>query len=72
VRIRAQARDLLGRAGATDPDRQGETFVAYVDGLLFDRLVGAGALTAPPSGTPASRADLADAVRTLLRALTGS
>ncbi|MGC4854659.1 hypothetical protein ACLQ24_15000 [Micromonospora sp. DT4] len=35
-------------------------------------LVGAGALTARPAGTPASRADLADAVRTLLRALTGS
>ncbi|MEU4335791.1 TetR/AcrR family transcriptional regulator [Micromonospora lupini] len=70
--LRAQARDLLTRAGATDPDRQGDQFVAFVDGLLFDRLVGAGALTAPPPGSPASRADLAGAVRTLLRALTGS
>ncbi|MFI5924598.1 TetR/AcrR family transcriptional regulator [Micromonospora sp. NPDC051543] len=69
--VRAQSRDLLTRAGATDPDRQGDQFVAYVDGLLFDRLVGTGALTAPTPGTPASRADLADAVRTLLRALTG-
>ncbi|MEU7924164.1 TetR/AcrR family transcriptional regulator [Micromonospora sp. NPDC049801] len=71
IGIRAQSRDLLTRAGATDPDRQGDQFVAYVDGLLFDRLVGAGALTAPTPGTPDSRADLADAVRTLLRALTG-
>ncbi|MEU7840980.1 TetR/AcrR family transcriptional regulator [Micromonospora sp. NPDC049114] len=70
--LRVQARDLLSRAGATDPDRQGDQFVAFVDGLLFDRLVGAGALTAPDPGGPASRADLAGAVRTLLRALTGS
>ncbi|MFG3556102.1 TetR/AcrR family transcriptional regulator [Micromonospora sp. NPDC047557] len=70
--LRAQARDLLTRAGATDPERQGDQFVAFVDGLLFHRLVGAGALTAPHPGGPASRADLAGAVRTLLRALTGS
>ncbi|MEU5964897.1 TetR family transcriptional regulator [Micromonospora parva] len=70
--LRVQARDLLTRAGATDPDRQGDQFVAFVDGLLFDRLAGAGALTAPPPGSAASRADLSAAVRTLLRALTGS
>ncbi|WP_199523965.1 TetR/AcrR family transcriptional regulator [Micromonospora craterilacus] len=68
--LRAQAEDLLARAGAPDPRRQGQQFVAYVDGLLFDRLVGAGALSAPPPGTPASRADLTAAVRDLLRALT--
>ncbi|MBQ1050056.1 TetR family transcriptional regulator [Micromonospora sp. C51] len=67
--LRAQAEDLLARAGAPDPRRRGHRFVAFVDGLLFDRLVGAGALSAPPPGTPASRADLADAVRDLLRAL---
>ncbi|MFE9188445.1 TetR/AcrR family transcriptional regulator [Micromonospora sp. NPDC007208] len=70
--LRVQARDLLTRAGATDPDRQGDQFVAFVDGLLFDRLAGAGALSAPQPGTPASRADLSAAVRTLLRALTGT
>ncbi|MET8093423.1 TetR family transcriptional regulator [Micromonospora sp. NPDC005220] len=70
--LRVQARDLLTRAGATDPERQGDQFVAFVDGLLFDRLAGAGALSAPPPGTEASRADLSAAVRTLLRALTGS
>ncbi|MEU7752589.1 TetR/AcrR family transcriptional regulator [Micromonospora sp. NPDC049171] len=70
--LRVQARDLLTRAGAADPDRQGDQFVAFVDGLLFDRLVGAGALSAPQPGGAASRADLSAAVRTLLRALTGS
>ncbi|MEH1165074.1 TetR/AcrR family transcriptional regulator [Micromonospora sp. CPCC 205539] len=69
--LRVQARDLLTRAGATDPERQGDQFVAFVDGLLFDRLVGAGALTAPAPGSPASRTDLTGAVRTLLRALAG-
>ncbi|MEU2615411.1 TetR/AcrR family transcriptional regulator [Micromonospora sp. NPDC007271] len=70
--LRAQARDLLARAGAPDPRRQGDQFVAFVDGLLFDRLVGTGGLSAPQPGTPASRADLTGAVRTLLRAFTGS
>ncbi|MGK5676553.1 TetR/AcrR family transcriptional regulator [Micromonospora sp. URMC 106] len=70
--LRVQARDLLARAGAPEPDRRGDQLVAFVDGLLFDRLVGAGALTAPTPGTPASRADLAAAVRALLRALTAA
>ncbi|BCJ56750.1 TetR/AcrR family transcriptional regulator [Micromonospora endophytica] len=68
--LRAQAEELLARAGAPDPRRQGHHFGAFVDGLLFDRLVGAGALSAPPPGTPASRTDLTAAVRDLLRALT--
>ncbi|MEU8300768.1 TetR/AcrR family transcriptional regulator [Micromonospora sp. NPDC048909] len=66
--LREQARDLLSRAGAADPRRQGDQFVAFVDGLLFDRLVGAGALSAPAPGSPESRADLTAAVRTLLHA----
>ncbi|MCP3786497.1 TetR family transcriptional regulator [Micromonospora sp. A3M-1-15] len=70
--LRVQARDLLARAGAPDPRRQGDQFVAFVDGLLFDRLVGAGALSAPPPGTPASREDLRAGVRALLRAFTGT
>ncbi|PZW00415.1 hypothetical protein SAMN05443287_104445 [Micromonospora phaseoli] len=41
------------------------------EALTDDRLVGAGSLGAPPPGTAASRADLAAAVRDLLRALTG-
>ncbi|WNM38211.1 TetR family transcriptional regulator [Micromonospora halotolerans] len=70
--LRVQARDLLARAGAPDPRRQGDQLVAFIDGLLFDRLVGAGALSAPPPGTPASREDLRAGVRTLLRAFTGA
>ncbi|MFC0006563.1 TetR/AcrR family transcriptional regulator [Micromonospora siamensis] len=69
--LRVQARDLLSRAGAPDPRRQGDQFVAFVDGLLFDRLVGAGALDAPPPGSPQSRYDLRAAVRAALRGFTG-
>ncbi|MEV0154879.1 TetR/AcrR family transcriptional regulator [Micromonospora sp. NPDC050686] len=70
--LRVQARDLLAQAGAADPRQQGDQFVAFVDGLLFDRLVGAGALGAPPPGSPASRADLRAGVRAALRAFTGT
>ncbi|MER6596117.1 TetR family transcriptional regulator [Micromonospora purpureochromogenes] len=70
--LREQARALLAGAGAADPRRQGDQFVAFVDGLLFDRLVGAGALSAPPPGSPESREDLRSAVRALLRAFTGA
>ncbi|MFC7548785.1 TetR/AcrR family transcriptional regulator [Plantactinospora sp. GCM10030261] len=66
---RAQARALLGRMGHPRPDRAGVWFVSFVDGLLFDRLIGAGARTAPPPGTPEHRADLRDAIRTLLHAM---
>jgi hypothetical protein len=65
---REQARAMMAVAGAGDPDRAGDHLVACIDGLLFDRLAGAGALTAPPPGTPEGRADLASAVRTLLAA----
>jgi hypothetical protein len=44
--------------------------VAFLDGLLFDRLVGAGALTAPTPGTAESRADLKEAVRLALAAVS--
>ncbi|AGZ43866.1 TetR/AcrR family transcriptional regulator [Actinoplanes friuliensis] len=67
---RVQARALLAAAGAAHPDQAGDHFVACVDGLLFDRLIGAGALTAPTPGTPQSRADLATAVRAVLRGLS--
>ncbi|GAB3178764.1 TetR family transcriptional regulator [Micromonospora palomenae] len=70
--LREQARALLAGAGASDPRRQGDQFVAFVDGLLFDRLVGAGALSAPPPGSPESREDLRAAIRALLRAFTGA
>uniref|UniRef100_UPI0031CF7A65 TetR/AcrR family transcriptional regulator n=1 Tax=Saccharothrix mutabilis TaxID=33921 RepID=UPI0031CF7A65 len=72
----AQARDLarrmLERAGVPDAERRGRALVAFVDGLLFDRLVGAGALNAPAPGSPESRAELTDAIRTALRGVFGS
>ncbi|WP_187399467.1 hypothetical protein [Micromonospora sp. AP08] len=37
-----------------------------------DLLARAGALSAPPPGTPASREDLRAGLRTLLRAFTGA
>jgi DNA-binding transcriptional regulator YbjK len=69
---RTQARAMLAAAGAADPDRAGDHLVACIDGLLFDRLAGAGAASAPPPGTDEGRADLAMAVRTLLRAFAAA
>jgi len=68
VAMRTQARALLAAAGAPDAEQRGSHLVAAIDGLLFDRLAGAGSLAAPTPGTPESRADLTTAVRTLLRA----
>jgi DNA-binding transcriptional regulator YbjK len=67
---RAGARALLEAAGAPDAQRRADHLVAFLDGLLFDRLVGAGALTAPPPGTAESLADLTQAVRLALVAAT--
>ncbi|MFJ5726101.1 TetR/AcrR family transcriptional regulator [Streptomyces sp. NPDC093149] len=41
---RAMARDLLTAMGASDPLSQAPIFVAFLDGLVFDHLAGAGAL----------------------------
>jgi DNA-binding transcriptional regulator YbjK len=71
-RPRAQARALLTELGAEEPERQSREVVAFIDGLLFDRLVGAGALGAPTPGTPESRAELAKAVRAALRGVLGT
>jgi DNA-binding transcriptional regulator YbjK len=65
---RELARAMMAAAGAGNPAQAGDHLVACIDGLLFDRLIGAGALTAPPPGTDESRADLAVGVRTVLRA----
>ncbi|XVS65937.1 TetR/AcrR family transcriptional regulator [Actinosynnema sp. CA-299493] len=70
-RPRARARELLAALGAEDPERQSRDLVAFLDGLVFDRLVGAGALAAPTPGTPESRAELALAIRAALRAVLG-
>ncbi|MCS7476415.1 TetR/AcrR family transcriptional regulator [Umezawaea endophytica] len=65
-RPRAQARAVVALAGSTDPDRDSRALVAFVDGLLFDRLAGAGVTTAPPPGTPESRDQLRHAFRAAL------
>lgn len=67
---RAQARAMLAAAAAPNPEQAGDHLVACIDGLLFDRLAGAGARTAPPPGTRENRADLTIAVASLLRAFT--
>ena len=66
--FRTQARAMLAAAGACHPGRAGDHLVACIDGLLFDRLAGAGSRGAPPAGTSENRADLATAIATLLRA----
>lgn len=70
-RPRAQARELLAALGAEDPERQSRDLVAFLDGLVFDRLAGAGALGAATPGTPESRAELAAAIRSALRGVLG-
>ncbi|WP_063797771.1 TetR/AcrR family transcriptional regulator [Saccharothrix sp. NRRL B-16348] len=70
-RPRAQMRELLAELGAEDPETQSRDLVAFLDGLVFDRLVGAGALGAPTPGTPESRAELTAAIRAALRGVLG-
>ncbi|MFD1147237.1 TetR/AcrR family transcriptional regulator [Saccharothrix hoggarensis] len=72
ARPRAQATAVLAALGADAPERRGRELVAFVDGLLFDRLVRAGALGAATPGTPESRAELAAAVRAALRGVLGT
>ncbi|WP_232521298.1 hypothetical protein [Micromonospora phaseoli] len=57
--------------GSGGGEQRRDRVVPVAEALTDDRLVGAGSLGAPPPGTAASRADLAAAVRDLLRALTG-
>ena len=61
-RFREQAAAMLAAAGSPDPVRHGRRLVAYVEGLLFDAVVGAGGV--PPIE------DLKAAFRDLLRVVT--
>ena len=70
--FRAQAAAMLAAAGVPRARQAGSHLVACIDGLLFDRLAGAGARTAPPPGTEANRADLATAIATVLRGFLAS
>lgn len=62
---RLQATAMLAGAGVPEPERAGGHLVACIDGLLFDRVVGAGSRHAPAPGTAANREDLAAAIATL-------
>ncbi|WP_328474495.1 TetR family transcriptional regulator [Actinoplanes sp. NBC_00393] len=68
---RAQSTAMLAAAGVPDAQQAGRHLVACIDGLLFDRLAGAGARTAPPPGTDANRADLTAALTAVLRGFVG-
>ncbi len=50
-RYRALASALLAAAGAPAPERQGRSLVAFVDGLVFDRVAGAGRVPPDPGDT---------------------
>lgn len=62
--FRALAEQVLVRAGAEQPGRRARDLAAYVDGLIFDQIAGAGERHLTP-------ADLRAAMRDLMRAALG-
>ncbi len=62
-RYRELASTLLAAAGAADPDRQGRALVAFLDGVIFDRITGAGRVPLDPA---AFRRTFAEALRGVL------
>ncbi len=58
------ARTLFESLNATDPERAAADFIAVIEGLVFDRFAGHRRDT--PSGTAASRAQLAEVLRAQL------
>ena len=63
--IRAMVASQFAAAGIRQPGRRAADFVAFVDGLVFDQIAGAGARNL-------TSADLVAAIRTLLAAVTGT
>jgi DNA-binding transcriptional regulator YbjK len=63
--IRATVASQFAAAGVRHPDQRAADFVAFVDGLLFDQIAGAGA-------RQLTQADLRAAIRALLTAVTGT
>jgi DNA-binding transcriptional regulator YbjK len=61
--FREPARDLMAALGATDPDRDGRTFIAFSEGILFDSVAGAGSRTVP------SREEIRDGLLDLFRGM---
>lgn len=64
---REQATALAKALGHEDPERSGAHFTAFLEGLLFYRLVGGGSTTGPAPGTEESLRDLRAAVEKALR-----
>jgi len=62
--IRAMVASQFAAAGVRQPGRRAADFVAFLDGLLFDQIAGAGA-------RELTSADLRAAIRALLAAVTG-
>ena len=63
--IRAMVASQFAAAGVRQPDRRAADFVAFLDGLLFDEIAGAGA-------RKLTSADLRGAIRALLAAVTAT
>src|SRR5216117_3810529 len=61
--FRAMAEAMLTAAGASEPRRRGRALVAYVDGLVFDQVVGVGARLDDADLAAACRDMLATALR---------
>ncbi len=64
---REQATALAKALGHEDPERAGAHFTAFLEGLIFYRLVGGGSTSGPTPGTEESVRDLRDAVEKALR-----
>lgn len=64
---REQATRLAQALGHEDPERSGAHMTAFIEGLIFYRLVGAGSTTGPVPGTEESFQDLRRAVEKALR-----
>jgi DNA-binding transcriptional regulator YbjK len=61
--IRAVVADLFATAGVREPQQRAADFAAFIDGLLFDQIAGAGS-------RELTTADLRAAIATLLAAVT--
>ncbi|MEV6241284.1 TetR family transcriptional regulator [Lentzea sp. NPDC051838] len=64
---RDQATALATALGHEDPERAGAHFTAFLEGLLFYRLVGGGSTVGPKPGTEESVRDLKNAIEKALR-----
>ncbi|SDK32638.1 transcriptional regulator, TetR family [Lentzea albidocapillata subsp. violacea] len=64
---REQATAIAKMLGHQDPERAGAHFTAFLEGLLFYRLVGGGSTVGPAPGTEESVRDLKAAVEKALR-----